>query len=71
MDSRFVRCVCVVSSHQVARGVLHLAQIVCGVRLVGRGWEHSAQSIVVEKGGELNGVRGRFWEIFGMLSDVG
>ena len=49
MDSRFVRCVCVVSSHQVARGVLHLAQIVCGVRFVGRGWEHSAQSIVVEE----------------------
>jgi hypothetical protein len=36
----------VVSSHQVARGVLHLLQMVCGVRLVGRICPHSMQCMV-------------------------
>lgn len=65
--SLFVRFVCVSSSHQVASGVLHLLQIVLEVRCAGRGWLHSAQSMVVV----LRGSR-EFGEIlFSMSSLVG
>lgn len=68
--SRFVRFVCVSSSHQVASGVLHLLQIVVEVRCTGRGWLHSAQSMV----GELVVLRGK-WRVgeilFSMSSVVG
>lgn len=46
IDSRFVRYVWEVSSHQVARGVLHLLQTVLSFRISGRGLPHSMQYIV-------------------------
>jgi len=47
MDSRFVRKVLEVSSHQVATGVLHLLQIVLLVRTEGKICPHSMQYMVL------------------------
>lgn len=47
MDSRLVRKVLEVSSHQVATGVLHLLQMVELVRREGRICPHSMQYMVV------------------------
>jgi hypothetical protein len=47
IDSRFVRKVCEVSSHQVATGTLQLVQMVELSRMVGRAWPHSLQSIMM------------------------
>jgi hypothetical protein len=47
IDSRFVRKVWEVSSHQVATGTLQLLQMVELSRMEGRAWPHSLQSIVV------------------------
>lgn len=47
MDSRFVRKVLEVSSHQVATGVLHLLQMVLLVRTEGRICPHSMQYMVL------------------------
>ena len=47
MDSRFVRKVLEVSSHQVATGVLHLLQMVLLVRIEGRICPHSMQYMVL------------------------
>lgn len=54
-----------VSSHQVARGVLHLLQMVEGVRLVGRRCPHSMQCMV-------EGRRGRagVWVVYVVLAVV-
>jgi len=52
MDSRFVRKVLEVSSHQVATGVLHLLQMVELVRIEGRICPHSMQCMVAVAVGE-------------------
>jgi len=50
MDSRFVRKVFEVSSHQVATGVLHLLQMVELVRIEGKICPHSMQYMVFGEG---------------------
>lgn len=47
MDSRFVRKACEFSSHHVARGVLHLLQMVLSSRWSGRELPHSIQNMFV------------------------
>lgn len=53
MDSRFVRKVFEVSSHQVATGVLHLLQMVELVRIEGKICPHSMQYMVFGEGARV------------------
>ena len=66
MDSRFVRKVFEVSSHQVATGVLHLLQMVELVRVEGRICPHSMQYMVVAVCAKVDDFFGG-----GLRSDVG